>query len=453
MNIVERATCHARLDAKTALTAVALGLYGGLHSAHAADVSFRVAFEAAASQDVVSISVPDDETLVFDGGTFYSGGRRIVIAAAKARLDADTTIGFYAPGVSPPPKSGVAATGPTGRKGDDFNCNRSGCDGDQGGLGDTGIEGDKGANASSMVFDVGVLMGQGRLVLSAAGQPGGKGQKGGNGGTGGTGGHGAVRSCGAWGGLNTIAQPGNGGLGGRSGTGGTGGAGGRGGESGLITLSTSSAAALSAGSLIVDLNPALGGPGGDAGEPGVPGGGGNMGRGNSCGGGGKSGGLGPLGTSGTRGLQGPGGLPGTLRYWDGDARLKMAEPYKTKVTLKQPSSEQNCSAISSLSEIVTLPDDKLISEIMSTRLTSVSGVLVVQIPPTVHLVPNRPDQVKVTASVERPISVAEIVSLPPPSRSTHRKCPEVIIGADIMLLVAPRDSELGAKIARTTLPN
>lgn len=147
----------------------------------AADMSFRAAFDAASGQDVISIAVPDTDTLVFDGGAFYSQGRRINIVATKARATGETWIGFFAPEIRPPTLPGVANTGEAGAAGAGGACSRSGCNGAGGGQGAEGAKGTPGAAAPSLVFDVVKLEGDGRVVLASAGQGGGQGQKGGKG--------------------------------------------------------------------------------------------------------------------------------------------------------------------------------------------------------------------------------------------------------------------------------
>lgn len=304
----------------------AVFLAAAAHHVQAADVPFRVAFEAASGQDVISIAIPDSDTLVFDGGSFYTQGRRINVVAAKARATDATRIGFFAPDNRPLPKTGVAGTGTAGAGGPNAACGGNGCNGTVGGTGAQGVAGDPGAAASTMVFDIGTLTGGGKIHLSATGQAGGQGQKGGKGGTGGPGGEGAQRSCGGFFGLDTRSGPGNGGAGGTGGTGGIGGTGGQGGGSGFLALSSNLEALVKSGILITDLVPAAGGPGGDPGDPGDPGGPGGMGRGNSCGGGGSGGNVGSPGSPGAIGGTGLSGGQGTLRYLASELARPVAVP-------------------------------------------------------------------------------------------------------------------------------
>ncbi|NML60706.1 hypothetical protein HHL21_06320 [Massilia sp. RP-1-19] len=319
--------------------------------ASAADVSFRAAFDAAAVQDVVSISVPENDTLVFESGAYYSKGRRILISAKNARVDGDVRIGFYAPDDRPSPKQGVAATGATGGI---RSCSRDrdGCDGDTGKAGDQGAKGDGGANASSLVFEIGELTGAGRVTLLAAGQSGGQGQKGGKGGRGGNGEKGAKRSCNAYGG--TKAGPGNGGRGGNGGVSGAGGTGGSGGDGATITLSSNLLKSLEANTLAVDLNPASGGPGGERGDAGDPGAGGASGPGNNCGGGGSGGNYGDKGSVGTPGAEGKSGASGTLRYWNDAEEFVGAEPYKARLVFELEPVANRCDGRTWSEQVVTL---------------------------------------------------------------------------------------------------
>lgn len=422
----------------------------GFGSAHAADVSFRTAFDAAMGQDVVTITVPDSDVLVFDGGAYFSQGKRIVIAAAKARVDADTRIGFYNLENSPDPKSGVAATGPTGARGEDYNCSRSGCPGKQGLTGLEGAPGDGGANGTSIVLDVGVLAGNSRLTVAAAGQTGGKAQKGGKGGTGGKGGDGAERSCGGALGLDTRAGPGDGGVGGPGGVGGVGGVGGRSGDGGLISLSTSLVQAVDSGVLVIDLGPLRGGAGGDAGDAGDPGEGGGMGGGKSCGGGGSSGPRGGPGSSGSGGVAGASGRPGILRYWIGDAMIDGSVTHVENVSFGMPATIGSCPPLSDVSAIVTVPSGMVVVELTSVRLLAVSGVSSTQLWPTLRPVSSRPDQVKVVAS----FSPARMPRLSvygfPPQFTMYFDCLPVVAQAEVTLKIAPQEL---AKINAAAAPS
>lgn len=292
---------------------LAAAILAGSTSAFAADVSFRDAFNAALGQDVMAITVPDGDVLVFDGGPYYTQGRRMVVNATRGRIQGDVVIGFFAPDSRPPARSGVANTGKAGDAGPGRNCARSGCPGKQGKIGDTGASGENGQPATSIFVAMKELSGEGTLTFVTAGQAGGKGQKGGKGGTGGRGGDGAERSCGGAFGLDTRAGPGDGGAGGPGGPGGTGGPGGKGGAGGAVTLGAELAPLVRSGKIVVDTKPAEGGPGGDGGDKGDGGGGGGMGGGNSCGGGGTGGPGGGPGTPGKAGEPGPQGSPGRSR--------------------------------------------------------------------------------------------------------------------------------------------
>lgn len=278
----------------------------------AAEVSFKQAFQAAAGLDVVVVSVHDDDVLVFEPGSYYTEGRNLVIRAARARLEAGVSLEFFSPDSRPPVIPGVAATGDAGRPGDNFNCSRSGCRGENGKPGKAGSTGSQGAPGGSMFIDIQHLSGSGFLSLVPKGQNGGRGQRGGQGGTGGRGGDGAKRSCGPVG--DTRAGPGDGGEGGTGGPGGKGGTGGAGGAGGTVTVSAALAALGESEMFTIwDQLRAEGGPGGEPGAKGQGGPGGGMGRGNTCGGGGRNGANGNEGSPGSWGEWGSWGTHGLRR--------------------------------------------------------------------------------------------------------------------------------------------
>lgn len=277
----------------------------------AADVSFKQAFAAASKQDVMVITVPEDEVLVVEPGTYLTAGKRLVVVANQMRLEGAARVESFAPGSTPGAKAGTGSAGVNGHPGAPYNCSRSGCPAASGSAGGIGATGDSGAIGSNMLFDVKSLAGTGRLTLVTAGQSGGKGQQGGVGGTGGRGGDGAQISCGPIGDIR--ANAGDGGSGGSGGAGGSGGSGGRGGAGGTVTLSLPLAQAVTAGQIIVELAPAKGGAGGDPGAPGMQGVGGAMGGGAACGGGGRNGSPGAAGAAGAAGSTGPAGTAGVVR--------------------------------------------------------------------------------------------------------------------------------------------
>jgi hypothetical protein len=251
----------------------------------AADVSFRKAFEDAKDLPLIVVSVPDSDLLVIEPGDYFTVGRRLVLRARQVRVDGKVHIAFFEPGKRADNTDGTGPVGPDQGQAAHYVCNnRSGCGGAIGGQGKPGAVGKQGAPASSMFIAVQELtqVPGGTLHFTMAGQQGGKGQTGGTGGRGGRGGDGASRECGV--------APGDGGAGGPRGPGGLGGQGGPGGAGGKIVLSRSLARHLGSPSLIVSLERADGGPGGDPGNQGEPGGGGGMGGG-GCGGGGGTNGV------------------------------------------------------------------------------------------------------------------------------------------------------------------
>lgn len=307
-------TATSRVRASNAFCAIALLI--SVWPVAAADVSFADAFAAAAQQDVIVVSVPDDDVLVILGGPYYTQGRRLLVRAARARIEGDVVIGFFSPDSAPPTREGVGATGAAGTAGRHYACpNRSGCAAGEGSIGATGLEGESGKAASSMYLSIGTLGWlDGRLTLVTAGQAGGKGQKGGKGGTGGRGGDGAGRICS---GIVQVAEPGNGAPGKNGGPGGTGGRGGEGGSGGSAMLGGALAGEQASGlsrRLVVNSSPANGGPGGDPGVVGDAGTGGGMGGGSSCGGGGTGGSPGAQGPPGAVGLPGKPGSRGALTW-------------------------------------------------------------------------------------------------------------------------------------------
>lgn len=308
--------------------------------ADAQDISFRDAFNAAIKQDVIAISVAQDDILVFESGEYYTSGRNIIISAQRARVTGTVRLGFYPPSEQPNPVPGVAGQGKTGDNGADSSCGHNGCVGHDGNTGDTGVSGETGASGAAIFVNVITLSGDGTLMLINAGQMGGKGQQGGLGGSGGKGGAGAERSCGGWLGLDTRRGPGNGGNGGRGGDGGKGGSGGMGGEGGTITVSASLADAFQAGLIRFDITPANGGQGGEGGDAGGKGVFGTMGGGNSCGGGGDNGISGSPGNRGSNGDEGRKGSTGTIQYLRQDGSLVSASTCLLSTITSCPSLDQ-----------------------------------------------------------------------------------------------------------------
>lgn len=418
-------------------------------SAGAAEVSFREAFEAASSQDVATITIPDSDVLVFDGRPYYTMGRRLVVVASKARVDGEVRLGFFPPDSRPPAKSGTAATGTGGPAGG--SCGGNGCIGKDGQIGVSGASGDTGAPATSILFDVRELQGDGRLTLVAAGQSGGKGQQGGQGGTGGRGGDGAKRSCGGALGLDTRAGPGDGGTGGNGGPGGTGGPGGQGGAGGTITLSADLTTALQAGRIVADLRPAAGGEGGDPGAKGQAGGGGGMGGGNSCGGGGSSGKGGAEGGPGSRGEQGPWGTQASLRYWSGNEAA--ANGATTKLVRRRLSQSvagmsRNCPDEAHLVFLVTPPEGQAIAQIDPPQIVRLVGAQGIVMPPVVsrQRTIEGPDRVEIRAAFQRH-RIPRPYLANPPNLKFEFTCPDLEVELEVPYSVTPINAPLGAKLS------
>lgn len=301
--------------------------------ARAQDISFKDAFNAAAKQDVLTISLAQDDTLIFETGEYYTSGRNILISAQKARLTGVTKLGFYPPTDQPNPVPGVAKEGKTGNTGGESS---NGTNGEAGGI---GAPGNNGLPGAAMFIKLGTLIGDGTLALINTGQMGGKGQQGGRGGSGGRGGDGLDRSCGGLAGLDTRRGPGDGGNGGRGGDGGQGGSGGQGGEGGTIIVSASLAVAFQSGLIRFDITPANGGPGGEGGDAGSMGKFGSMGGGGSCGGGGNNGRNGTPGNHGMIGEEGRKGSTGAIRYVRQDGTLVSAYTCRLSDIMSCPSLE------------------------------------------------------------------------------------------------------------------
>ena len=454
--------CVPRIDLVWPICARVLGA-GGLvalllhasPSVLAADVSFRQAFDAAAGQDVVVVTVPESDVLVFDAGSYYTHGKRRVVVAARARLAGETRIGFYPPDSRPPVKSGVANTGPTGNAGAHRNCGRSGCPGEIGKTGITGAPGDGGAAASSFLMDITDLQGDGKLILVAAGQAGGKGQQGGKGGTGGRGGDGAERSCGGFLGLDTKAGPGDGGKGGPGGPGGKGGPGGSGGSGGAVTLSANLFKPLREGRVVVDRQPAQRGHGGDPGAPGDPGSGGSMGGGNSCGGGGSTGGGGAPGSPGVVGDPGPWGSQGPLRYWLGNEAVAAdveTHSVKQKLRFSAPSQSKDCPATAPVLLDVKVPDGQVVVQVDSVQVLQLRGTLGLVASPVMRPAVE-PGRFEVAAEfVRQVIEYPKIVFEPGktfllPKISLERSCQALSVELEAFFTVVPIGAPLGAKLA------
>lgn len=417
-------------------------------AAVAADVSFKQAFDAASGQDVVVVTVPDTDVLVFDTGAFYTQGKRLVVVASRARLTGETRIGFYPPDQRPALKPGVAGTGATGPAGASYNCGRSGCAGSIGAIGGTGATGDTGAVASTMLLDIKELQGDGKLLLVSAGQAGGEGQKGGKGGTGGRGGDGAKRSCGGLAGLDTKAGPGDGGTGGPGGPGGTGGAGGPGGAGGTLVLAPELSAAIQGSRVVVDLTGAQGGPGGRGGDAGDPGAGGGMGGGNSCGGGGRSGGGGGPGTGGASGQVGGWGSQGALNYLADANSVASSKPKSLSRKLTHSAGQtQNCSPDAVVQVETTIPSGMTLVAIEPVKISRLQGAVGFARPLTARTSTN-PNMIQIEGVVSRAFSIVPISYQPfPPNIKFRKVCPPLEMEIEIHYAASPAESELGKKIA------
>lgn len=447
-----------------AMTAVAGAVLLTGPTAHAGDVSFKDAFLAAEQQDVIAITVPDTDVLVFDGGVHFTQGRRLTIMARKVRLGGETRIGFYPPDSRPPIKSGTASTGLDGAAGANGNCGRSGCAGGAGQPGAAGAAGDPGAAASTMVLDIQGIEGDGRLILTSAGQAGGEGQKAGKGGTGGRGGDGAKRSCGGALGLDTRAGPGDGGTGGTGGPGGKGGTGGPGGAGGAIMLSANLAEALEPGRIVVDLEAARGGPGGAPGDKGNPGAGGSGGGGNSCGGGGSTGSSGADGSEGTPGDVGPFGSAGSLRYWIGNelgiavpAPAGEATPAETAPATQQvrqslrfeaPSFSRDCPRQAAMVLPVAVPEGQAVTQLEAVKVVNLQGAMGFAQAPVLQPVAGQPQQLEVRAVFQRVIVPRPEVRIEGflPKIWVHESCPPLVVELEVTFLATPIATPLGAKL-------
>lgn len=419
----------------------------GMASAHALDVPFRQAFEAASNQDVMVVTVPDSGVLVMEPGSFFTGGKRLVIVAAQVRLEGETRIGFYPPSSQPPSKPGVAPAGGNGAPGADRNCSRSGCRGNDGAVGAIGETGDTGAPGASMLLDVRAIAGTGKLVLATAGQAGGKAQKGGKGGTGGRGGDGAEISCYL---VGVKAGAGDGGQGGTGGNGGRGGVGGRGGSGGTVTVSADLATAIQAGRVSVDLAPARGGGGGEPGDRGNRGGAGSMGSGGKCGGGGRSGTDGADGQDGSIGESGPDGTAGSLRYWIGnESYAEGVTPQRVvkRYSLASRNLPKDCPATHTASWQVLPPPGQTVIALEPPRLVGVTGAIGVATAPILQPATGTSGAYEMRMVLRRlVVPVPQFDATKNPPLIAHLSCPPLKAEAEVAFLVVPTSTVLGSKL-------
>ncbi|MGQ3002538.1 MAG: collagen-like triple helix repeat-containing protein [Hydrogenophaga sp.] len=341
-------------------------------STWSADVSLRAAFQSALSQDVAVVSVADNDILVLDAGSYYSNGRKVIIAAKRARLDGEIRIAFFRDDDHPTTPTTVANQGDMGDAGTRPGGQRHGLAGGPGKTGAPGKTGEPGEPGASIRFDVQELEGDGVVVIVGSGQIGGKGQKAGQGGVGGTGFDGRNRDCGT-----DRKSPGNGGAGGPGGIGGVGGIGGTGGAGGVVLVSSALKAAMADGKILLDLRGAKGGKGGDGGDKGSGGRGGGMGRGGNCGGGGEGGPAGPVGEDGVTGPGGPAGSSATASLLpvegDGDAVTTFTERQRTATLRLRPKSS-DCEGWHEMMVMDTLPSDAVAVAYQSVVVRSIRGI-------------------------------------------------------------------------------
>lgn len=281
--------------------------------ASAADVLFSKALLQGKTVDSYLIQLAAGDTLVFDAppsGTYVVHGRRLIVIAASARVDANVTVSAFDGTDTPGPFVTVGLKGADGANG----VGQTGGAGNPAKPGDSPVpiaaaQGASGPAAREMIFDIGNLTGSGKLTLDNSGGKGQKGQKGGKGGTGGQGAKGADGSDSLVDCLSSGGDAGAAGIGGKGGTGGTGGPGGSG---GLILLSASLWGP-PVNARIVTVT--TGGKPGDPGDPGEHGDGGaaqDGGNGSTYCGGGHGTGKGGIGLEGDTGAVGPTGASGKV---------------------------------------------------------------------------------------------------------------------------------------------
>lgn len=139
-------------------------------------VPFDQVFNLGNDQGIRIELDPDDDVLVFNGGTYILWGRNLEIHAGRIRVNADTIIQAFPRGSLPDLASDGAPGGP-------------GANGGDGGAGYPGIA------AGTVLIRGTSLEGSGRLIILNDGMDGGAGGNGGPGGPGGLGGDGADTQC------------------------------------------------------------------------------------------------------------------------------------------------------------------------------------------------------------------------------------------------------------------
>ena len=236
-----------------------------------------------------------------------------------------------------------------------------------------------------------------------------------------------------------------------------GGRGGGGGAGGAITLSANLFQSLVQGNVVIDRQPAPGGPGGEPGAAGAPGGGGSMGGGNSCGGGGRTGGGGGTNIAGATGDPGSWGSQGSLRYWLGNepaAAGSVTLPVKQKLRVAVAPQPKDCAAATPVLLNVKIPDEHVIVQVDAVRVLQLQGVAGFIEPPVMRPVGNL-GHYEVAAIFKRQVIPTPQVALGTadsgtPQISLNSSCPALSAQFEASFAVALTAGSLGTKLAPPT---
>lgn len=233
------------------------------------EVLFSKLFTQGGLGSSVVIQVPENQTLVFDAGTYQLDRRDLLVFASRAIVRGIFIVRSFSPnGTSVLPPTAIPPTPPTSPVVQGV--------GTQGSIGVTGPTGN---SAPRFLLDIASLSVEpsASLTVDCAGEMGGQGGTGGQGGKGGTGRRG--RDAGGF--PCSRPCPDSGSKGGPGGPKGAGGQGGQGGNGGKVYLSAPLVAMLGSAGLSVTVQGGPGGRPGQTGNPGVGGDGGPRGSGSS----------------------------------------------------------------------------------------------------------------------------------------------------------------------------
>lgn len=242
----------------------------------AGEIKFSDVLISGDAGAAVVIQVPDDSTLIFNGGDYSLRGKNLIIRAKNVRLSGKVSISSFAKDSTPANYPNTAANVPQAIGVVDGCVRRgTGCAGHAGANGNDGAKGHVGLPSGRIALLIENITREpsASISFSFRGQKGGKGQTGGQGGQGATGEDGEHQV-----GAPHCSGPYDGGPGGVGGVPGAGGSGGDGGAGAQVTIPAGLQAFLKSSSswASLDLSGGSGGDPGDSGSAGVggPGGGG-----------------------------------------------------------------------------------------------------------------------------------------------------------------------------------